>query len=276
MPPSLRKFALGAHVTSSVGLLGAVACFLALAVTGLTSRNAQIVRAAYLAMDLTAWLVIVPLAFASVLTGLVQSLGTTWGLFRHYWVLVKLLLTVLVTFVLLLKMELIGHVAGIAAQVTLSDADLRAARMELVVHAGGGLLVLLAPVALSLYKPWGMTRYGKRKQYERRMLSQPGSAYAEPDREPRIRTARWAYVVGTAVLVLIMLFVILMHIGAGHGPVARHCSDRCAGVLRSRSRESPFRLSGCYGKRPRASLCAAWRTRIDRRPGILRSDVDLT
>jgi hypothetical protein len=54
MRPRLRKFALTAHVTSSVGWLGAVAGFLALAVAGLTSQDAQMVRAAYLAMDLTA------------------------------------------------------------------------------------------------------------------------------------------------------------------------------------------------------------------------------
>ncbi|VTU44367.1 hypothetical protein [Variovorax sp. RA8] len=60
MTPSLRRFVLTAHVTSSVGLLGAVACFLALAVAGLINRDAQMVRAAYLAMDLTAWFVIVP------------------------------------------------------------------------------------------------------------------------------------------------------------------------------------------------------------------------
>src|SRR5881628_3305955 len=83
MAPSLRKFALTAHVTSSVGLLGSIAAFLALAVAGLTSQDAQIVRAAYLAMDLAARFVIVPLAFASLLTGLIQSLGTPWGLFRQ-------------------------------------------------------------------------------------------------------------------------------------------------------------------------------------------------
>jgi hypothetical protein len=108
MTPRLRKFALTAHVTSSVGWLGAVAAFLALAVASLTSQDAQMVRAAYLAMELTAWFVIVPLAFASLLTGLVQSLGTKWGLFRHYWVLAKLLLTVLATIVLLLQMESIS------------------------------------------------------------------------------------------------------------------------------------------------------------------------
>ncbi len=173
MTPRLRKFALTAHVTSSVGWLGAVAAFLALAVASLTSQDAQMVRAAYLAMELTAWFVIVPLAFASLLTGLVQSLGTKWGLFRHYWVLAKLLLTVLATIVLLLQMESISYIAGVAAETTLSSADLREARISLVAHAGGGLLVLLVPATLSVYKPRGMTRYGRRKQHERRTESQP-------------------------------------------------------------------------------------------------------
>jgi hypothetical protein len=166
MAPRLRKFALTAHVTSSVGLLGAIAGFLALAVAGLTIQDAPMVRAAYLAMELTAWSVIVPLAFASLLTGIVQSLGTSWGLFRHYWVLVKLLLTVFATIVLLMKMQLIDYVASTAAQTTLSSGDLRPARIELIVHATGGLLVLLVPVALSLYKPRGVTPYGWRKQHE--------------------------------------------------------------------------------------------------------------
>ena len=89
MAPSLRKFALTAHVLSSVGLLGAIAGFLALAVTGLTSQNDQMVRAAYLAMDLIARFVILALAFASLLTGLIQSVGTPWGMFRHYWVAMR-------------------------------------------------------------------------------------------------------------------------------------------------------------------------------------------
>jgi hypothetical protein len=123
-------------------------------------------RAAYLAMELTPRFVIVPLALASLLTGLIQSLGTPWGLFRHYWVLVKLLLTVFATIVLLVKMELIGYAARLAAEATLSRADLRAAGIQLVVHSAGGLLVLLVAAVLSVYKPPGMTRYGWRKQHE--------------------------------------------------------------------------------------------------------------
>lgn len=173
MTPRLRKFALTTHVASSVGLLGAVAGFLVLAIAGLTSRDAQTVRAAYIAMELTAWFVIVPLAFASLLTGIVESLGTRWGLFRHYWVVAKLVLTVLATIVLLLQMGLISTIAGVAAETTLSSADLFEARISLVAHAGGGLLVLLVPMALSVYKPRGRTLYGRRKLHERRALSQP-------------------------------------------------------------------------------------------------------
>lgn len=171
MPPAIRKFALAAHITSSVGALGAVAAFLALAIAGLYSRDTQLVRASYLAMDLTAWFVIVPLVFASLLTGIIQSLGTPWGLFRHYWVLAKLVVMIVVTLVLLLQLELIGYLADASSETLFSSADLRGLRMSPVIHAAGGLLVLLVPVALSLYKPGGMTRYGWRRQHEGRTAS---------------------------------------------------------------------------------------------------------
>src|SRR5713226_4795639 len=99
MTPAVRKLLLTAHVTFSVGWLGAGAAFLVLSIAGLTSRDAEIVRGAYLAMKLTAWFAIVPMAFASLLTGIVESLGTRWGLFRHYWVLAKFFLTVFATVV---------------------------------------------------------------------------------------------------------------------------------------------------------------------------------
>ena len=160
MTPGLRKFALTGHVTFSVGLLGAVATFLVLALIGLTHQDAQIVRAAYLAMELVAWIVIVPLAFASLLTGAVQALGTSWGLFRHYWVLGKLLLTVIATLVLLVQMEPIGLLASAAAQTTL-PSDAGGLQMRLLIHATGGLLVLLAATTLAVYKPWGLTRWAR-------------------------------------------------------------------------------------------------------------------
>jgi hypothetical protein len=166
MPPSVRKFALTLHVVSSVGWLGAIVAFLALAITGLTGQNAPIVRAVYLAAEPITWFVIVPFALASLLTGIVQSLGTTWGLFRHYWVLFKLLLTVVATVVLLLYTQTVGFFADVAAQ---SSGDLRQLQAPtFVLHSGAALALLLAATVLAVYKPRGRTRYGWRKYHDLR------------------------------------------------------------------------------------------------------------
>ncbi|SCD43112.1 hypothetical protein GA0115239_101724 [Streptomyces sp. BpilaLS-43] len=52
-PARLRKLTL--HVTSSMGWLGAVAVFLALAAAGLASSSPQTARGAYTAMDAVGW-----------------------------------------------------------------------------------------------------------------------------------------------------------------------------------------------------------------------------
>lgn len=166
MPSGLRKLALIAHITSSIGWFGAVAGFLALAVAGLTSQDAQVARAAYLAMELITRFVIVPLAFAALITGVVSSLGTKWGLFQYYWVLVKLLITILSTIVLLAHTRPISLLAGVAAETTLFSADLLRPRIQMVVASGATLVVLLVLTALSVYKPRGLTPYGWRKQHE--------------------------------------------------------------------------------------------------------------
>jgi hypothetical protein len=160
MRPRLRKFALTAHVTSSVGWLGA------LAVVGLTSQDAELVRAAYLVMEPLGWFVLVPLAFASLFTGLVQSLGTVWGLFRHYWVLFKLLINVFATIVLLMYTQTLRTLGDLAAETTSSSDDLGALRSPSpLLHAGAALLLLLVATGLAVYKPRGMTPYGQRRQH---------------------------------------------------------------------------------------------------------------
>jgi hypothetical protein len=151
MRAGLRKLALTTHVTSSVGWLGSVAVFLALAIAGLSSADSEIVRAAYIGMHLTTWYVIVPLALASFSTGLIEGLGTPWGLFRHYWVVTKFVLTLLATALLLLHTQPIGRVANVAMQTTLATADLRQLRLQLVGDASAALFVLLLTTLLSVY-----------------------------------------------------------------------------------------------------------------------------
>jgi hypothetical protein len=165
VPPGLRKFALTVHLTCSLGWIGAVVAYLALGVSAVTSQDTQTVRAAWIAMELTGWFVIVPLAVAALLTGLVMSLITPWGLFRHYWVLIALMLTVFATAILLLHMPTVSSLAEVARQA--DDAALQRLGGDLV-HPGLGLVVLLAITVLNVYKPRGLTRYGWRKQQEQR------------------------------------------------------------------------------------------------------------
>ena len=161
LPSGLRKLALTAHVTASVGWIGAAVAFLALAVVALVADDPQTVRGAYLVMEPAAWAVLVPLAVASLLTGVVSSLGTSWGLIRHYWVVVKLVITAFATAVLLMYMETFAYLADRAADPGL---DLPAVRNPSpALHAALALMVLLVPMVLSVYKPRGVTPYGQRQ-----------------------------------------------------------------------------------------------------------------
>ena len=177
MRPNLRKFVRTAHVIFTVGWLGTVAAFLALAIAGLTSQNVEMVRAAYLAMELITRFVIVPLSFAPLLTGPILSLGTSWGLFRHYWILVKLLINILSTLILLVHIQPIGYLSSVAAQGALSDGD-RSVQIQMVAASGIGLLALLVATTLAVFKPRGMTPYGWHKQYEERRVSPDADARA--------------------------------------------------------------------------------------------------
>ncbi|HLL53534.1 MAG TPA: hypothetical protein VK447_08315 [Myxococcaceae bacterium] len=213
MPPRLRKLALTAHVLSSVGWLGAVLAYLALALTGLKGQDAQLVRAAYLSMELIGWSVIVPCCLAALATGLVQSLGTEWGLFRHYWILVKFLLTVFGTTILLLHMRSVSQMAGLAAEATLAQADHGEHRRHLVVHAVGGLVILLTATVLSIYKPWGRTRYGKRKQ----QLVSPRASEEAAASATAATPVPWGRYLLFGIGGLLLLAV-LLHLAGGGGP----------------------------------------------------------
>lgn len=227
MTPGFRKLALTVHVSFSVSLLGSIAAFLVLAISGLNNPDAQAIRTAYIGMNLLAKFIIVPLALASLATGLIQSLCTPWGLFRHYWIIAKLLLTAFATTVLLLKLKLIGYAASLASVAILPRTELRTVGMELAVHAVGGLLMLFIPTVLSVYKPRGLTPFGLRKQQEQRTL--PQQSRSSPQRTGGsvgvssggtiTITLRRMQVLGFATIVLV-LHILILHLAktrlAGH------------------------------------------------------------
>jgi hypothetical protein len=164
LPAAWRRFSLTAHIVASVGWLGAVGVFLALAVVGLTDGSAA--PGLYAAMDVAAWYVILPLAFAALATGLLVSLASEWGLLRHYWVIAKLVIAVLSTLLLILHMEVVSTLAAAGAGLQAVD-HLRPLRVQMVANAALALVALIVAVVLSVYKPRGLTRYGQRKRRER-------------------------------------------------------------------------------------------------------------
>jgi uncharacterized membrane protein len=170
MPPLWRKFALTAHVTASVGWMGGIAAFLALGIIGVTTENAQVARGAYLVMEPAAWWVLVPFAIASLFTGIVISLGTTWGLFRHYWVLFKLAINVFATVVLLEYMQTFRQMAAVAADPSATLDSVR--NPSPILHAVLALLLLLVATVLAIFKPRGVTAYGRRKLLQHRTVAQ--------------------------------------------------------------------------------------------------------
>ena len=149
LSPGWRKVVLLGHVASSVGLLGAVGAFLALAIAGLGGAPV------YSAMAIVTWQLIVPLAFAALLVGIISALATPWGLLRYYWIVAKLLLTVLAVGVLLLQTRTIATLATAT-----NLASLREAQMAMILHSAGGLGVLLLATLLSIVKPRGLTPWG--------------------------------------------------------------------------------------------------------------------
>jgi hypothetical protein len=209
MTPAIRKLTITAHVAFSVGWLGAVAAFLVLSVAGLASHDADVVRGAYLSMDLISRFVIIPMCFAALATGLLQALGTPWGLFRYYWIVVKFGLAIFATIALLIHQFAVMAVAakrvsGATAE-TLFTAELGPLKTELVRAPSLAILLLLVVTTLGVYKPWGLTPYGRRKQQERRKVQQ------QPDSETPLGVKIFLAVIG-----LLVLMFVALHL-TGHG-----------------------------------------------------------
>jgi hypothetical protein len=207
MTPRLSRFVLTSHITFSVGWLGAVAVFIALAITGLTSRDSQLARSAYLAMELSSWFIIIPFCLASLITGLVQALGTKWGLFKHYWIVVKLFLTIAATILLLLHMQPISYLAGLASDTSFANTQEPWLRIQLIADAGAALLVLLAATTISVYKPWGKTRFGQNDTIKNTFIRDKKAASKKP----------FGFYILIGLIILVIIFIIMHLSGGGMG-----------------------------------------------------------
>jgi hypothetical protein len=161
---AIRKLILIFHIGTSVGLFGAVALFFCMSVVGLATRDPSLASAIYLVMPQVTWMLIVPLAVASLSIGILQSIYSPWGLVRHYWVIVKLVLTVVVLIVLLLQTSTIDRLGELASMSEPMAKSYYPARLSMFLHSGGGLVAIATTLVLSVYKPRGLTRHGLHSQ----------------------------------------------------------------------------------------------------------------
>lgn len=160
--------------------------------------------AAYIAMWLSCWLVIIPSNIGSLLTGLIQALCTPWGLFKHWWILVKFILTIGCTVLLLLHTNQIDYLAQTASD--FASTELYGLRTEIMYKAALALLVLIAITTISVYKPWGLTLYGQRKLREQNQ--------SRADSKAITKKSKILYVL-LGLLILVILFILHRHFGGG-------------------------------------------------------------
>ncbi|WP_434592322.1 DUF2269 domain-containing protein [Streptomyces sp. A5-4] len=152
LPRPARRAILVAHVTASAGWLGLTVGLLALGVTAYTTKSAATTQATYSAMKVFGDWLLVPLALLSLVTGLVLSLGTTWGLSKHRWVWTKFWLTLVTAAATIFALR---PSISAAALEGIPDSSLIAA--PTVASAAYFFMT-----AISVLKPWGLTRRGRR------------------------------------------------------------------------------------------------------------------
>lgn len=155
-----RLLLLALHLGCSIGWIGAVGAYLALAFAVPPTRDPEMVRAAWLGMERVGWYAVVPLAAGSLVTGVLMGAVTKWGLMRHYWVVISLVGTALLTGVLVFHMPDVSAQADMAR---VADDEQLLAMDSDSAHAVVGLVLLLGILLLNIYKPKGLTRYGWRK-----------------------------------------------------------------------------------------------------------------
>lgn len=155
--PARRAF-LVVHVVAAACWLGLSLGLLALGLAAATGGSAATVEAAVRAMKLFADLLLLPIALLTLTSGLVLSLGTVWGLARHRWVVTKFWLTLATTAAtaFALRPGVNEAVAAVAAGGPLPDAG------DVLFGPVVSLSAYVFMTTISVLKPWGRTRRGRR------------------------------------------------------------------------------------------------------------------
>ncbi|MBM7052651.1 DUF2269 domain-containing protein [Streptomyces durocortorensis] len=166
----VRRGLLVAHVAVSVSWLGLTAGLLTLGITAFATGDPATAGAATRAMKIFGDWLVIPLALLALVSGLVLALGTPWGLARHRWVWTKFWLTLITTGLSIFSLR-----PGIDAAAAAGGA----VDINLVIAPSVATATYLFITAISVLKPWGLTRRGRRLRFS------ASSAKSVDGRSPR-------------------------------------------------------------------------------------------
>lgn len=165
--PALYKLLLTAHIIVAVGWLGVVFAKVVLGLGAVTSNARDLFAALYVSMDVVN-VAFPPMAIGTIVTGVLLSLGTKWGLLQHYWVATKLALTVgVIATAVQLGDRFLRQASAAPSGTAVGDGSILAIAAApatlLLALSGAHLLMLGVATVASVYKPWGKTWFGRRK-----------------------------------------------------------------------------------------------------------------
>lgn len=158
-----RRTVLALHILSGVGWMGLDLGLVVLVAAGATSDSGPVVAAAYTSARLVIPVVVPVLATGMLLTGIALGWGTRWGLVRWTWVLTKLGIGLVLT--VLVFVALVPGALSVPVDLTGTAAQVReavgGAGQDLIYPPVVSFLALAVALVLSIWKPWGRTRWGR-------------------------------------------------------------------------------------------------------------------
>ncbi|MFG1842066.1 hypothetical protein [Micromonospora sp. NPDC049175] len=154
-----RKVWLTLHVGIGVGWLGISTGMLLLAILGATADSHELQHGAYLLLSRFEMLLAIPSVFLTIITGVVVSLGTPWGLLKHTWVLAKLVIALTLPFLAVFEGPWIEELEARSAAGLIETGT---TGMLLIGAMGLFAALLWTATILSVFKPGGRTRWGRR------------------------------------------------------------------------------------------------------------------
>jgi hypothetical protein len=166
LQPKPRKALVAAHAVSAACWIGVALTFVAMSVVAMSTNDIHAAMAIYELMA-TFDITLLPWTnFATFRTGIALSMTTNWGLIRYSWVAAKIAIAVgilVMAFGFLHdSLERAGEEAATLAATGGTVAHISSAADVVLWGFGCALLSLVGALLLSLYKPGGRTRRGRR------------------------------------------------------------------------------------------------------------------